>query len=126
MPATSALKRILIVDDEAIVAFFLMEGLKELDTQYDVRTAGSAESALELVDRTSFDLAVIDCRLPGSSGLDLIQTLQKASPQTQTILITAYGSPEVEEQARHLQARYYLEKPFPIQELLLAVRQVLP
>ena len=72
MRAESNRKRILIVDDEAIVAFFLMEGLKGLGDDYEVRTTGSAELALEQISHTPFDLAVIDYRLPGLSGLDLI------------------------------------------------------
>jgi DNA-binding NtrC family response regulator len=125
MPAKIERKRILIVDDEAIVAFFLMEGLKGLGTEYDVHTTGSAELALEQFRQTPFDLAVIDYRLPGLNGLELIHRLREVSPETQTIVITAYSSPEIEEQANHLQACRYLEKPFRIQELMSTVRQAL-
>jgi DNA-binding NtrC family response regulator len=125
MPAKPKLKRILIVDDEDIVAFFLMEGLKGLGDEYEVRTTASAELALEQLAQIPFDLAVIDYRLPGISGLDLIKQLQDISPQTQTIVITAYSSPELEAQARQLHTARYLEKPFPIQELMCTVQEVL-
>ena len=125
MPAKPKLKRILIVDDEDIVAFFLMEGLKGLGDEYEVRTSASAELALEQLSQTPFDLAVIDYRLPGISGLDLIKQLQDISPQTQTIVITAYSSPELEAQAHQLHTARYLEKPFPIQELMCTVQEVL-
>ena len=118
-------KRILIVDDEAIVAFFLMEGLKGLGDEYDVRTSGSAESALEQIRHGHFDLAVVDYRLPGLSGLDLIRKLREVSPETHTIVITAYSSPELEEEALRLRAARYLEKPFRIQDLMCTIEEVL-
>jgi DNA-binding NtrC family response regulator len=118
-------KRILIVDDEAIVAFFLMEGLKGLGEEYDVRTSGSAESALELVQHAHFDLAVVDYRLPGLDGLGLVRRLTEVSPETHTIVITAYSSPELEEEALQLHAARYLEKPFRIQDLMSTIKEVL-
>ncbi len=125
MPAKHKHKRILIVDDEAIVAFFMSEGLKGLGDDYDVRTSESAEMALEQFRRTRFDLAVVDYRLPGLSGLDLIERLHDISPHTQTIVITAYSSPEIENEARRLAACRYLEKPFRIQDLMCTVQEVL-
>jgi two-component system response regulator AtoC len=125
MPAKPKHKRILIVDDESIVAFFLMEGLKGLGDEYDVRVTESGEMALEQLTHARFDLAVIDYRLPGISGLDLIRRLKDISPKTQTIVITAYSSPELEDEARRLQACRYLEKPFRIQELMSTVQEAL-
>jgi DNA-binding NtrC family response regulator len=125
MPAKPRQKRILIVDDEAIVAFFLMEGLKGLGEEYEVRTTESAELALEQCSATPFDLAVVDYRLPGINGLDLIEQLRDISPDTRTIVITAYSSPELEEQAHRLHTCRYLAKPFRIQELMHTVEKVL-
>jgi DNA-binding NtrC family response regulator len=118
-------KRILIVDDETRVAFFLQEGLRGLGAEFEVSTTESAESALEQIEREPVDLAVIDFRLPGLNGLDLIARLQCLSPQTQTILITAYSSPELEDAAYHLHARRYLAKPFAIQDLMSTVQEAL-
>jgi DNA-binding NtrC family response regulator len=115
----------LIVDDEPTVAFFLMEGLKGLGNEYDVQTASSAELALEQCTVVPFDLAVVDYRLPGIDGLDLIRQIQRINPQTQTIVITAYSSPEIKDQAHRLHAYRYLEKPFRIQELMWTVQKVL-
>jgi two-component system response regulator AtoC len=125
MSAHAKPKRILIVDDEAIVAFFLMEGLKGLGEGYDVHTSGSAESALEEMQGKRFDLAVIDYRLPGLDGLDLIRRLREVSPETRTIMITAYSSPELEDEALRLRAARYLEKPFRIQDLMYTIEKVL-
>ncbi|HUT19468.1 MAG TPA: response regulator [Anaerolineae bacterium] len=125
MSAHAKQKRILIVDDEAIVAFFLMEGLQGLGDEYDVRTSASAESALEQVQHGRFDLAVVDYRLPGLNGLDLIRRLREISPETHTIVITAYSSPELEHEALRLRASRYLEKPFRIQDLMCTIEEVL-
>jgi len=125
MPPEPRNKRILIVDDEAIVAFFLSEGLKGLGDEYDVHTTASAEGALEQFHGARFDLAVVDYRLPGLSGLDLLERLQEISPETQTIVITAYSSPELENEAARLSASRYLEKPFRLQELMYTVQEVL-
>jgi DNA-binding NtrC family response regulator len=115
----------LIVDDEVRVAFFLTEGLKGLGEEYEVLTTGSAELALEQVHRQPFDLAVIDYRLPGINGLDLIRRLQEICPGTQTILITAYSSPELEDEAVRLHTYRYLAKPFRIEDLMCSVQNAL-
>ena len=118
-------KRILIVDDETRVAFFLKEGLQGLSADYQVLTTASAEIALEEIEKEAFDLAVIDFRLPGLNGLELMARMRNLTPKTQTILITAYSSPELEDAAYHLHARRYFAKPFRIQDLMSTVQQAL-
>jgi DNA-binding NtrC family response regulator len=125
MPLYAKQKRILIVDDEAHVAFFLGEGLRGLGAEYEVHTTPSAETALQQFADRPYDLAVVDYRLPGLNGLDLLQRLRQVSPHTRTIVITAYSSPELEREALRLHASRYLEKPFPLQELMCTVEQVL-
>jgi DNA-binding NtrC family response regulator len=117
-------KRILIIDDEPRVAFFLQEGLKALGDDYQISTISSAELALEQIDRHTFDLLVVDFRLPGINGLDLIERVQSVSPDTKTILITAYGSPEIEKKAHRLDICRYLNKPFRIEELMCTVQSI--
>jgi two-component system response regulator YesN len=119
------LKRILIVDDEAKVAFFLREGLLGLGPEYEVQTSESAEQALERIRTQPVDLAVVDYCLPGADGLELLRQLNEICPDTRTLLITAYGSPEVQDQAYHLCACQYLAKPFHIEDLMCTVQQVL-
>lgn len=118
-------KRILIVEDEPKVAFFLQESLEALDTSYQVVRAASGEDALAHMSNTVFDLVVSDLRMPGISGLELLQRVREQSPTTQTMLITAYGSDQVEAETRRLQACRYFTKPFPIQDFTEAVQQAL-
>ncbi len=120
-----AQKRILIVDDETKVSFFLGEGLRGLGDDYEVQVTASAEQALEQMRHRPFDLVVVDLRLPGASGLDLIRWIGQRCPHTRTVLITAYGSPAVEEEARRLRTYRYLTKPFHIEELMHTVREAL-
>lgn len=118
-------KRILIIDDESRVAFFLQEGLKGLGDEYEVQASESAELALKQIDQHPFDLLVVDFRLPGINGLDLIKHVRNVNPDAKTILITAYGSPEIEKEAQRLDISRYLHKPFRIQELMHTVQGIL-
>jgi len=103
----------------------LREGLAGLGERYEVISTDSAESALRELDANPFDLVVTDFRLPGLNGLQLMERLQKFSPNTRTILITAYGSDEVEAAAYRLCARRYLTKPFRIEDFVRTVREAL-
>jgi len=117
--------RILIVEDEEKVAFFLRETLSGLENGYDVVSTPSAEEALTALRSSDFDLVIADFRLPGRNGLELIGELRVSHPHTRTMLITAYGSDELEAAAyRHDVARYFA-KPFRLDEFVQAVREVL-
>jgi len=118
-------KQILIVDDEPKVAFFLGRSLKLADQECEVNTAKSGEEALEILNRTSVDLLITDLRMPGISGLDLIRWVRAASPETRTILITAYGNDEIKSEARHLDVYRYITKPFNVHQFTEVVQGAL-
>ena len=118
-------KRILIVDDEKTLAFLLRENLAASDPEYDVSLAHSGEQALNDIDSEPFDLVITDFRMPGMDGLELIRRLQPVSPSSHTILITAYGDEEIEAEGRRLGISHYISKPFRVETLLKAVREVL-
>jgi CheY-like chemotaxis protein len=118
-------KRILIVDDEKKVAFFLQESLEDLGDNYEVVSAETAEVALQQIESQAFDLIITDLRMPGINGLELMKRIRAISPKTRTILITAYGSDEVEAEARRLQAYSYFTKPFHIEDLMETVQEAL-
>lgn len=117
--------RILIVDDEESVVFFLGENLAELGPGYVVETAGSGEEALIKMASRPFDLVVTDLRMPGVDGLDLLRTIRTTHPNTRLILMTAYGSDQVEAEARRLQVYRYITKPFKVEDLVDTVRKAL-
>ncbi len=118
-------ERILIVDDEPQVAQSLGRVLSlPQGGGYEVKNCNSGESALDQLRNGSFDLLITDLRMPGIGGLELLQQLHQISPTTRSILITAYGSPDVERRAKSL-ADAYIPKPFKIKDFVQTVRQTL-
>ncbi len=120
-----ATRNILIVDDEPRVAFFLSKVLERADSAYKVNIAHSGEEALDILNRSKVDLLITDLRLPGISGLELMRWVRASSPQTRSILITAYGNDEVEAEARRLEAYRYITKPFNLEHFTQAVQEAL-
>jgi DNA-binding response OmpR family regulator len=118
-------KEILIVDDEQKVGFFLSQSLTRMSDRYDVKTARSGEEALDILENDSIDLLITDLRMPGISGLDLIQWVRASSPETRVVLITAYGSEEIQARARQLDVYRYLRKPFTVKDFTGVVQGAL-
>jgi CheY-like chemotaxis protein len=118
-------KRILVVDDEESLVFFLGETLARLGPEYCVKTARSAEQALRTLSCEPVDLIVTDLRMPGKDGLELIRQARLISPCTRTILITAYGDEDVQKEARRLGAYRYITKPFTAAEFTQIVQEAL-
>lgn len=122
---TNKSKRILIVDDEESLTFFLSENLASLSPAYEVETARSGKEALAKIDRRPFDLIITDFIMPDVDGLELIEEVRARHPQTRLILMTAYGNDRVEAEAYRLKAYRYITKPFQVEDLVDAVRQAL-
>ena len=118
-------RRILVVDDKPTVAFFLGKTLECSNREYHVSIAHSGEEAIEIFGSTPIDLLVTDLCLPGISGLELIRHVRALSPQTRTILITAFGSEEVEAEAQRLETYRYITKPFDIGNFTRVVEDAL-
>ncbi len=114
--------RILVVDDEATTRISLAELLRL--EGYDVSIAASGEDALEVMDRNPpFDLMVLDIKMPGMDGLQLTEAVQRRSPDTVIILLTAFGTLETAIQALRRGAHDYLLKPCPVSQILESVRK---
>ena len=114
-------RRVLILDDETKVAFFLQESLEALGYDFEVISVSSSEEALAEISREKFDLLVTDQRVPGMNGLELVEKVQASHPDTQFILITAYSSESVLAKARRLGAYRYFTKPFHIEDFVQTV-----
>ncbi|MCX7753495.1 MAG: response regulator [Blastocatellia bacterium] len=116
-------KRLLIVDDDEAITSSLASLLGS--DAVVVRTASTWEHAVELLETQTFDLVITDLRLSGTTGmegLELISMIKTRLPQTRVVLLTGYGSPEVERQARERGADAYLDKTLPISMLVERVR----
>lgn len=120
-----ARKRVLVVDDEARLAFLLKQSLLSLGPDYDIQTANTGHDALSIMEREPCDLVITDYRMEGMGGLDLMKAIRSKRPATLVILMTAYGSDEVQAEAERLQAYRYITKPFPIEEFQRIVQEAL-
>ncbi len=113
---------ILVVDDEITERVTLGEVLRL--EGYRVTLAASGEEALELAEaQDPFDLVLLDLKLPGIDGLQVLETLHRENPETLTILITGYATLETAIEAIREGAYDYLLKPCPVEEILKTVRK---
>jgi DNA-binding NtrC family response regulator len=115
--------RILIVDDEKRFADVLRMSL-EAEGYADVRTAASAEEALDVLRAGAFDVLVTDLRMPGMSGIELLAEVKRRTPGTEIILMTAFAEVETAKEALKRGALDYLVKPFDNSELAALIAQV--
>jgi DNA-binding NtrC family response regulator len=119
------MKRILIVEDETRIALALCRALEHrLGDRCEVDISPVAETALPKLQQKRFDLLVTDLRMPGMGGLRFIRHVREISPQTHTMLITAFGTPEIEDATDRL-GTVYLPKPFSLHEFVTAVKGIL-
>jgi YesN/AraC family two-component response regulator len=118
-------KRILIVDDEATLVFFLKQGLQEVEKAGRVDVAPSGEDALTKLTYNKYDLLITDLKMPGISGFTLVEIARSLHPHIKVILMTAFGSREVQNEAKNLHVDGYLTKPFPTTQLQDMVTKIL-
>ena len=116
--------KILIIEDEKNLSRTLVQALQMgSDGRYTVETCETAEMAYPLVDSKHYDLVICDLNLPGDDGFSVISKVKQKSPKIFTILMTGYGSEEVEKKADIL-TEGYLTKPFDVLELVRMVQNV--
>ena len=112
-------KKILIVDDEKTILLSLAYALKTEGVE--VITCNKSEWAEKALSNYHFDLVITDVRLSGTKGeegLEILESTKKKHPKTPIIIMTAYGSEEVQQRARELGAYRYFDKPIDINVLL--------
>lgn len=114
---------ILIVDDDRSVTGALAAILTE--ARHQTLTTNSLVQAKTILSSRSFNLVLVDLRLADGTGIDLIKHIKEQNPDTECILMTAFGSIEVTIEAIKCGAYYYLEKPFPPDRLLALVERAL-
>lgn len=107
---------VIIVDDEPGMRHILKRLLT--DEGYQVDTASSGDEALKLFERTPFDVAMIDMRMPGMDGLSVLDHLNQDYPETSAIMMTAYGTVETAVIAMKRGAYEYITKPFNNDEVI--------
>ena len=115
--------RVLVVEDERKVAGFLARALRE--NAYAVDVVDTGEKGLELALDNSYDLVLLDLRLPGLSGVEVCQRLRRDDVQTPILMLTARSLVEQRVEGLDAGADDYLTKPFALTELLARVRAAL-
>ncbi len=118
-PATRSL---LLVDDDAVLRERLARALRSRG--FEVRTAGGYDEAVELARADSPEYAVLDLRMPGRSGLDLLKELERIDPSTKSLVLTGYGSIATAVDAIRLGAVNYLPKPADADDIVAAFERV--
>jgi DNA-binding response OmpR family regulator len=113
--------RVLLVDDEEELVTALAERLSFRGIDADWSTSGAR--ALELADAQTYDVAVLDVKMPNINGLELKKKLEKKRPEMKYIFLTGHGSEE-DFRVGSAEGSQYLVKPLDIEVLIATMRQV--
>jgi DNA-binding NtrC family response regulator len=114
---------ILIVDDEE----WMRDACRQVlaSDGFVLKEASTGDGALDIVRRESFDLMILDLKVPGLDGMEILRRMESESPGTAVVVITGYGTVESAVAAMKLGAADFLLKPFPPDLLRLTVRRTL-
>lgn len=115
--------RILIVDDAGPVVVLCVNVLQALG--YAVKGANRGETAMEMIRKESFDLMVLDYKMPGMSGFEVFAQARPLHPNMAVVLVTGHGTPDIVNEANRLGFNAILLKPFTSDELRTTVEKVL-
>lgn len=114
---------LLIVDDEQDMRNGLKRMLSRSFAELEILTAENAENGLALIEEKSIDLLLLDIKMPGMSGIELLRELGKTAPWLTTIMMTGYGSIEIAVEAIKLGAYDFITKPFDRDNLCQVIRK---
>jgi len=111
--------KVLVVEDDRTVGQYVKRGLEE--QLYQVELVDDGAAALERASSAEFDVLVLDLRLPGMSGIEVLRTLRDKGNSTPVLVLTAQDAVESKVQALRTGADDYVTKPFAFEELLARV-----
>jgi DNA-binding response OmpR family regulator len=112
---------VLVVDDEPVARQSLSDILKL--EGYNVAAAPNGQIAVEYIRTHAVELVIVDLRMPGMDGLEVIQVINQISPETEVILLTAYGSTDSAIQGLRLRIHDYVLKPAAPAQILASVKK---
>jgi two-component system response regulator (stage 0 sporulation protein F) len=115
--------KILIIDDQEGIRQLLREVFK--DSGYSIFTAANGKEALEIASSEKPQLAMLDMKLPGMNGIQILEQLKKTNPDLKVIMMTAYGDAQTVNKAIGLGAICCMFKPFDIFEVKSRVNEIL-
>jgi len=117
---------VLVVDDEMNLTLAMRRLLSA--EGYRTETANSGEEALHKAKESHYDIVFLDVNMPGMNGLETFVKLGQAAPNSAVVMITGYGKTlkAVIEEARTLGVRAVIDKPFKINQITEAIREIIP
>jgi DNA-binding response OmpR family regulator len=116
-------KSVLIVDDEKNIRLTLSQTLESLKLETD--TAANGEEALSKLIEKEFGLVLLDLRMPGMDGMEVLRRVREIRPDIRVIILTAYGTIESAVEAMKLGAVDFIQKPFSAEEIRELVSRVM-
>jgi DNA-binding NtrC family response regulator len=119
----NAIERVLVADDDGVIR----EGLRRILTGegYEVETVSNGRAALDRLEEEQFKLLVTDLKMPGMSGLEVLQAIRNCQPELPVVLITGYAAIDNAVEAMKHGATDYLAKPFSNEEIVSKVKHAL-
>ncbi|MGD8368509.1 MAG: response regulator [Desulfobacterales bacterium] len=111
---------ILVIDDEADM-LMMLRMLIEDNTGCRVETTNTPSEGLKRLSEEPFDLVITDLKMPGMDGLELFSEIKKIAPRLPVILITAYGSQEIADEAVREGITDFITKPFKKDRILFSI-----
>jgi len=114
---------ILVVDDEESILKFFHRILKK--EEYTVFTADNGKEALEMLNRKRPDLVILDLKMPGMNGIEILREIKKIDKNVEVIMITGYGTMKTARIAMRLGAYDYVTKPFDVNYIMALIKDVL-
>ena len=112
---------ILIVDDEEVVRRSHLRSLA--DTGCHTEAAGDGQEALQVMERHPFDVVLLDLRMPGLDGMDVLKTIKQRWPESEVVVITGYPTIESAKEAVRLGAHDYIAKPVGPDDVIRAANE---
>ncbi len=117
------MRTILVVDDDADTCRNMVDLFEDLG--YAIESAEGAHTALDKAQQQPYDLGLLDLRMPGMDGLTLCRHLKRLQPPMVTMIVTAYGGSNLDNEARAAGACHVLLKPVDFPELIALVEKAL-
>src|SRR6185436_1309120 len=114
--------RILFADDEKSLQEFMRSELPRLG--HEVTVCPDGRAAMKALEKGTFDAAILDLRMPGMNGIEVLEHLKKVSPDTEAVMMTGHASMETAVEAMRLGAADYITKPCKLTELEVLLQKV--
>lgn len=115
-------RKVLIVDDQNGIRVLLVEVFSS--EGYEAYQAKDGKLALDLIVNRTPDLVLLDMKIPGMDGLEILRNIKRINPAIMVVMMTAYGELDIIKETTELGALMHFTKPFDIDELLMKVNSL--